>query len=37
MRQAISPNPAIEKEILSKIDEFAREFLETGQERGEVS
>ncbi|GFZ48554.1 hypothetical protein JCM24511_06302 [Saitozyma sp. JCM 24511] len=34
---ACAPTQAIEKEVSSKIDEFSREYLDTGAERGEIA
>ncbi|WWD19482.1 hypothetical protein CI109_103942 [Kwoniella shandongensis] len=34
---ACAPNPTVEREVNAKIEEFAKEFLETGAERGELA
>ncbi|KAK8853071.1 hypothetical protein IAR55_003772 [Kwoniella newhampshirensis] len=34
---ACAPNPAVEREVSAKIEEFAREYLESGSERGELA
>ncbi|RSH91705.1 hypothetical protein EHS25_009074 [Saitozyma podzolica] len=34
---ACAPTQAIERDVSSKIDEFSREYLDTGAERGEIA